>query len=58
MLDDDKYTDMVALAGDFEKTIATKLNIMLTLKSWWRTNYVSDWWIKYGACFENSGWGA
>ena len=38
---------MERLAKDFEKGIAKKLQRYLVLKSWWSTNYVSDWWEEY-----------
>jgi hypothetical protein len=47
LLDEAKFKDMSALAKEFEATSARKLNLLLTLKSWWSPNFVSDWWIKY-----------
>lgn len=38
---------MENLAKEFESTIGSKLQRYLTLKSWWSTNYVSDWWEEY-----------
>lgn len=38
---------MEDLAREFESTIGSKLQRYLTLKSWWSTNYVSDWWEEY-----------
>lgn len=38
---------MEDLAKEFESTIGSKLQRYLTLKSWWSTNYVSDWWEEY-----------
>lgn len=38
---------MENLAKDFESTLASKLQRYLLLKSWWSTNYVSDWWEEY-----------
>lgn len=38
---------MQGLANDFEQTIATKLQRYLILKSWWSSNYVTDWWEEY-----------
>ena len=38
---------MEKLAQDFELTIGSKLQRYLVLKSWWSTNYVSDWWEEY-----------
>lgn len=34
-------------ANEFKSGIAVKLQRYLMLKSWWSTNYVSDWWEEY-----------
>ncbi|XP_053260806.1 carnitine O-palmitoyltransferase 1, muscle isoform [Podarcis raffonei] len=47
LLDADKYDDMEALALDFQLNVAPRLQKYLILKSWWATNYVSDWWEEY-----------
>uniref|UniRef100_A0A1B0AHR2 carnitine O-palmitoyltransferase n=1 Tax=Glossina pallidipes TaxID=7398 RepID=A0A1B0AHR2_GLOPL len=47
LLDDEKYQKMERLASEFEHTIGKKLQWYLILKSWWSTNYVSDWWEEY-----------
>ncbi|XP_075229002.1 carnitine O-palmitoyltransferase whd isoform X2 [Lycorma delicatula] len=47
LLDDVQYSRMERLAYEFENGIAVKLQRYLTLKSWWSTNYVSDWWEEY-----------
>lgn len=47
LLDDDNYHRMEKLAKEFEEGIAVKLQRYLLLKSWWSTNYVSDWWEEY-----------
>lgn len=47
LLDDVNYHRMEALAAEFRKGIAVKLQRYLLLKSWWATNYVSDWWEEY-----------
>ncbi|XP_012285160.1 carnitine O-palmitoyltransferase 1, muscle isoform isoform X2 [Orussus abietinus] len=47
LLDDEKYARMERLAREFEAGIAVKLQRYLILKSWWSTNYVSDWWEEY-----------
>uniref|UniRef100_A0A1A9WJ04 carnitine O-palmitoyltransferase n=1 Tax=Glossina brevipalpis TaxID=37001 RepID=A0A1A9WJ04_9MUSC len=47
LLDDEKYQKMERLASEFEHTIGKKLQFYLKLKSWWSTNYVSDWWEEY-----------
>lgn len=38
---------MVKLAEEFENGIGVKLQRYLWLKSWWSSNYVSDWWEEY-----------
>lgn len=38
---------MEKLAAEFEIGIGKKLQRYLILKSWWSTNYVSDWWEEY-----------
>lgn len=47
LLDDDNYKRMERLAGDFETALAPRLQKYLMLKSWWSSNYVSDWWEEY-----------
>ncbi|KAJ7994607.1 hypothetical protein DPEC_G00251220 [Dallia pectoralis] len=47
LMDDDQYARMEGLARDFEKGLGPKLQWYLKLKSWWSTNYVSDWWEEY-----------
>lgn len=47
MLDDENYARMETLANEFQKGIGVKLQRYLILKSWWATNYVSDWWEEY-----------
>ncbi|KAJ6651521.1 hypothetical protein lerEdw1_020856 [Lerista edwardsae] len=47
LLDDAKYDQMETLALDFQEQIAPRLQKYLILKSWWATNYVSDWWEEY-----------
>ncbi|XP_052746902.1 carnitine O-palmitoyltransferase 1, muscle isoform-like [Bicyclus anynana] len=37
----------VTLKREFEEGIAVKLQRYLVLKSWWSSNYVSDWWEEY-----------
>lgn len=60
LLDDENYERMQKLATEFESTIGSKLQRYLKLKSWWTTNYVSDWWEEYvylrgrGALMVNS----
>lgn len=45
--DDDNFKRMEQLVKEFETTIAPKLQNYLILKSWWSSNYVSDWWEEY-----------
>ncbi|XP_064807815.1 carnitine O-palmitoyltransferase 1, liver isoform-like isoform X1 [Oncorhynchus masou masou] len=47
LLDDEQYNQMEVVANDFKKDQAPKLQKYLILKSWWTTNYVSDWWEEY-----------
>ncbi|CAH1113236.1 unnamed protein product [Psylliodes chrysocephalus] len=47
LLDEEKYKRMEKLAAEFEIGIGKKLQRYLILKSWWSTNYVSDWWEEY-----------
>ncbi|XP_054274253.1 carnitine O-palmitoyltransferase 1, muscle isoform-like isoform X1 [Macrosteles quadrilineatus] len=47
LLDDAQYSRMEKLANEFENGIAVKLQRYLMLKSWWSSNYVSDWWEEY-----------
>lgn len=47
LLDDENYDRMRALADEFQRGIGIKLQRYLMLKSWWSSNYVSDWWEEY-----------
>ncbi|XP_075064553.1 carnitine O-palmitoyltransferase 1, muscle isoform [Mixophyes fleayi] len=47
LLDEEKYSRMKCLAEEFQKDLGRKLQKYLHLKSWWATNYVSDWWEEY-----------
>ncbi|XP_064416529.1 carnitine O-palmitoyltransferase 1, liver isoform isoform X2 [Latimeria chalumnae] len=47
LMDDEKFKRMTALAKDFEVNLAPRLQWYLKLKSWWASNYVSDWWEEY-----------
>lgn len=47
LLDDATYEKVSKEADDFERGIGQKLQKYLILKSWWSTNYVSDWWEEY-----------
>ncbi|XP_038237958.1 carnitine O-palmitoyltransferase 1, brain isoform isoform X2 [Dermochelys coriacea] len=47
LLSDPHFQRAAALARDFEHSLGPRLQWYLTLKSWWATNYVSDWWEEY-----------
>lgn len=47
LLDDENYKRMEKLAKEFENGIGVKLQRYLILKSWFSSNYVSDWWEEY-----------
>ncbi|KAF3854706.1 hypothetical protein F7725_022761 [Dissostichus mawsoni] len=47
LLDSEQYNQMETLANDFKDSLAAQLQRYLILKSWWGTNYVSDWWEEY-----------
>ncbi|KAM9299185.1 carnitine O-palmitoyltransferase 1, liver isoform-like [Gastrophryne carolinensis] len=47
LMTDEEFKRMTALAKDFEVKLAPRLQWYLKLKSWWASNYVSDWWEEY-----------
>ncbi|XP_014240868.1 carnitine O-palmitoyltransferase 1, liver isoform isoform X1 [Cimex lectularius] len=47
LLNDEQYIRMEKLAKEFQNGIGKKLQRYLALKSWWSSNYVSDWWEEY-----------
>nr|XP_056707456.1 carnitine O-palmitoyltransferase 1, liver isoform isoform X1 [Euleptes europaea] len=47
LMNDEQYRRMEGLGKDFAVTLGPKLQWYLKLKSWWATNYVSDWWEEY-----------
>ena len=47
LLDDNEYENVKKQAEEFQNGIAKKLQRYLVLKSWWASNYVSDWWEEY-----------
>ncbi|XP_027450099.1 carnitine O-palmitoyltransferase 1, muscle isoform isoform X1 [Zalophus californianus] len=47
LMDDEQYYRMETLAKEFQDKTAPRLQKYLVLKSWWATNYVSDWWEEY-----------
>ncbi|XP_067875728.1 carnitine O-palmitoyltransferase 1, liver isoform-like isoform X2 [Heterodontus francisci] len=47
LMNDEDFRRTKALAKDFERNLGPRLQWYLKLKSWWATNYVSDWWEAY-----------
>ncbi|XP_044281458.1 carnitine O-palmitoyltransferase 1, liver isoform isoform X3 [Varanus komodoensis] len=47
LMNDEEFTRMEALGKDFSVNLGPKLQWYLKVKSWWATNYVSDWWEEY-----------
>lgn len=47
LLSDAEYAEAEQMAADFVKHEGPKLQFYLYLKSWWSSNYVTDWWEKY-----------
>ncbi|TNN87959.1 Carnitine O-palmitoyltransferase 1, liver isoform [Liparis tanakae] len=47
LMEDERYERMEGLTKDFEKKLGPRLQWYLKLKSWWASNYVSDWWEEY-----------
>ncbi|KAJ0029697.1 hypothetical protein NQD34_004694 [Periophthalmus magnuspinnatus] len=47
LMEDEQFERMKGLAKDFEKNLGPRLQWYLKLKSWWASNYVSDWWEEY-----------
>nr|XP_045604832.1 carnitine O-palmitoyltransferase 1, liver isoform-like isoform X2 [Procambarus clarkii] len=47
LMDDENYSRMEKLALDFQTGIGKKLQRYLVLKSWWASNYVTDWWEEF-----------
>uniref|UniRef100_A0A669F3Q4 Carnitine palmitoyltransferase 1A n=1 Tax=Oreochromis niloticus TaxID=8128 RepID=A0A669F3Q4_ORENI len=47
LMDDQQFERMKGLTQDFEKNLGPRLQWYLKLKSWWASNYVSDWWEEY-----------
>ncbi|XP_022689348.1 carnitine O-palmitoyltransferase 1, muscle isoform-like [Varroa jacobsoni] len=43
----EEYQRLEKLAEEFKNTVAPKLQRYLYLKSWWASNYVSDWWEEF-----------
>ncbi|XP_023225083.1 carnitine O-palmitoyltransferase 1, liver isoform-like [Centruroides sculpturatus] len=47
LLKDEDYENREKLALDFQQGVGKKLQWFLWLKSWWASNYISDWWEEY-----------
>lgn len=47
LMDDATFEKVTKEAEEFKNGIGKKLQRYLILKSWWSTNYVSDWWEEY-----------
>ncbi|XP_025099483.1 carnitine O-palmitoyltransferase 1, liver isoform-like isoform X1 [Pomacea canaliculata] len=47
LMGDQQYARMEKLAKEFGNGLGKKLQRYLVLKSWWATNYVTDWWEEY-----------
>jgi len=47
LLNDKDYQEMERLVEDFKNGPGKKMQRYLYLKSWWATNYVTDWWNLY-----------
>ncbi|XP_068116468.1 carnitine O-palmitoyltransferase 1, liver isoform isoform X2 [Hyperolius riggenbachi] len=47
LMDEQHFQRMEGLANEFAVTLGPRLQWYLKLKSWWATNYVSDWWEEY-----------
>ncbi|XP_074086985.1 carnitine O-palmitoyltransferase 1, liver isoform [Macrotis lagotis] len=47
LLNKEDFKRMKGLAEDFSTNLGPRLQWYLKLKSWWATNYVSDWWEEY-----------
>ncbi|XP_004393865.1 PREDICTED: carnitine O-palmitoyltransferase 1, liver isoform isoform X3 [Odobenus rosmarus divergens] len=47
LMKESDFKRMTVLAEDFAVSLGPKLQWYLKLKSWWATNYVSDWWEEY-----------
>ncbi|KAF3822348.1 hypothetical protein GH733_007722 [Mirounga leonina] len=47
LMKESDFKRMAVLAEDFAVSLGPKLQWYLKLKSWWATNYVSDWWEEY-----------
>ena len=47
LCDDEKFANWTKLSTEFENGIGRRLHLYLTIKSWWSSNWVTDWWEDY-----------
>ncbi|XP_061434655.1 carnitine O-palmitoyltransferase 1, liver isoform-like [Lethenteron reissneri] len=47
LMNEDSFSQLESLSRDFESGLGRRLQRYLVLKSWWASNYVSDWWEEY-----------
>ncbi|EGD77282.1 hypothetical protein PTSG_12715 [Salpingoeca rosetta] len=47
LLDEAEYDRMVRLADEFQRNEGRTFQLFLKLKSYWATNYVTDWWERF-----------
>lgn len=47
LFDNESFAKVEKQAAEFKKGIGKKLQRYVLLKSWWSSNYVSDWWEEY-----------
>ncbi|XP_062330180.1 carnitine O-palmitoyltransferase 1, liver isoform-like isoform X2 [Osmerus eperlanus] len=47
LMNDEEFEGIVSLAAQFESSLANRLQWYLKLKTFWASNYVSDWWEEY-----------
>lgn len=48
LLDDESFEKAQKDAREFQNGIGKKLQRYVVMKSWWSSNYVSDWWEEFG----------
>lgn len=47
VLSEERFKEMEKLAEDFKNGLGKKLQRYLVWKSWWSSNYISDWWQQF-----------
>lgn len=47
LLSEERFKKMEKLAEDFKNGLGKKLQRYLVWRSWWSTNYISDWWQQF-----------